>query len=164
MREALRLARAEVGDVPVGAVVICSGEVVGRGGNAREVDADPTGHAEVVALRGAAKAIGRWNLSGCDLYVTLEPCAMCAGAIILARISRLVYGASDPKAGACGSALDVLGNSRLNHRVEVVSGVQAKEAGGLRTTRNRVAALSRRSWVRIPPSPPYTVDRHPQAA
>ncbi|HJN17700.1 MAG TPA: tRNA adenosine(34) deaminase TadA [Armatimonadota bacterium] len=133
MREALRLARAaaEVGDVPVGAVVICSGEVVGRGGNAREVDADPTGHAEVVALRGAAKAIGRWNLSGCDLYVTLEPCAMCAGAIILARISRLVYGASDPKAGACGSALDVLGNSRLNHRVEVVSGVQAKEAGGL---------------------------------
>jgi len=133
MGTALRLAReaAARGDVPVGAVVVSGGEVAGSAGNSRGASADPTAHAEIVALRAAAARLGRWNLSDCDLYVTLEPCAMCAGAAVLARLRRLVYGAADPKAGACGSALDVLGSRRLNHRVQVVAGICADECAEL---------------------------------
>ncbi len=133
MAAALDLARqaATRGDVPVGAVVVRAGQIVGRGGNAREALGDPSAHAEVVALRQAAATLKRWQLTDCDLYVTLEPCAMCAGAVVLARIRRLVYGAPDPKAGACGSALDVVGSSRLTHRVEVIGGVGAQEAADL---------------------------------
>ncbi|MBM3499549.1 MAG: nucleoside deaminase [Armatimonadetes bacterium] len=129
MARALELAReAEAGgDVPVGAVVVRGEEIVGEGRNAREAEGDPTAHAELVALRAAAARLGRWNLGDCDLYVTLEPCAMCAGAVLLARIRRLVYGASDPKAGACGSALEVLGDRRNTHRVQVLAGMLAAE-------------------------------------
>jgi len=117
-------------DVPVGAVVVGpTGEVVGRGHNVREATDDPTGHAEVVALRVAAERLGRWRLDDCTLVVTLEPCLMCAGAIVLARIPRLVLGAWDPKAGACGSQWDVVRDRRLNHRVEVVGGVREDECG-----------------------------------
>ncbi|MEZ0449929.1 nucleoside deaminase [Cellulomonas sp. ICMP 17802] len=117
-------------DVPVGAVVIGpSGDVVGRGRNAREAHDDPTGHAEILALRSAAERLGRWRLDDCTLVVTLEPCLMCAGATVLARIPRLVLGAWDPKAGACGSQWDVVRDRRLNHRVEVVGGVRAQECG-----------------------------------
>lgn len=149
MEQALRLAReaGEQGEVPVGAVVVRDGQVVGQAGNVREGDRDPTGHAELSALRAAAARLQRWNLSDCDLYVTLEPCAMCAGAILLARIRRLVYGAPDPKAGACGSALDVLGSTRNNHRVQVLAGVLAEPSAELlrgffaqrRRTRGEVA-------------------------
>ncbi|MBM3472753.1 MAG: nucleoside deaminase [Armatimonadetes bacterium] len=133
MAMALGLAReaADRGEVPVGAVVVCEGEVVGQGANARETSDDPAGHAEIVALREAARKLGRWNLSDCDLYVTLEPCPMCAGAIVLARIRRLVYGAPDPKAGGAGSALDVIGSARLNHRVQVIAGIRAEESADL---------------------------------
>ena len=122
------------GDVPVGAVVVdAAGVVVGRGHNVREATGDPTGHAEVVALRAAAAALGSWRLVGCTLVVTLEPCTMCAGALVLARVARLVYGAEDPKAGAVGSLWDVVRDRRLNHRPEVVRGVLAEEcAQGLR--------------------------------
>src|SRR5512141_3412085 len=106
-------------DVPVGAVVVKDGAVIARARNAREKDADPTAHAEIVAIRRAAKKLGTWRLSGCTLYVTLEPCAMCAGAMVLARLPRLVYGASDPKAGFTGSLGDLVRHPRLNHRVEV---------------------------------------------
>ena len=120
------------GDVPVGAVVVdAHGTVVGRGHNVREADADPTGHAEVQALRAAAETLGRWRLEDCTLVVTLEPCLMCAGATVLARIGRLVLGAWDPKAGACGSQWDVVRDRRLNHRVEVVGGVREQECGDL---------------------------------
>ena len=131
MRRALALARRAPAhaDVPVGAVVVKDGRVLARGKNAREKAQDPTAHAEVVALRKAAKKLGSWRLDGCTLYVTLEPCAMCAGAMILARVPRLVYGAEDPKAGACGSVLDVIHERRLNHRVEVTAGVLAGECG-----------------------------------
>jgi tRNA(adenine34) deaminase len=119
-------------DVPVGAVVVGpDGEVVGRGRNAREADADPTAHAEVRALRHAAATLGRWRLDDCTLVVTLEPCLMCAGATVLARVPRLVLGAWDPKAGACGSQWDVVRDRRLNHRVEVVGGVREEECGEL---------------------------------
>jgi tRNA(adenine34) deaminase len=119
-------------DVPIGAVVLSpSGEVIGRGRNVREASADPTGHAEIVALRGAAEAVGEWRLDGCSLVVTLEPCTMCAGAIVLARIQTLVFGAFDPKAGAVGSLWDVVRDRRLNHRPEVVSGVRAAEQTAL---------------------------------
>lgn len=133
MEMALGLAReaAARGEVPVGAVVVRGEAVVGLGANARETGGDPTGHAEIVALRDAAEKLRRWNLSDCDLYVTLEPCPMCAGAILLARIRRLVYGAPDPKAGGCGSALDVIGSARLNHRVQVVAGIKAEESADL---------------------------------
>ncbi|GEL99032.1 nucleoside deaminase [Cellulomonas terrae] len=121
---------ALTGDVPVGAVVIGpAGDVVGRGRNRREADADPTGHAEILALRSAADTLGRWRLDDCTLVVTLEPCLMCAGATVLARVPRLVLGAWDPKAGACGSQWDVVRDRRLNHRVEVVGGVRAEEGG-----------------------------------
>jgi tRNA(adenine34) deaminase len=134
----MRLALAEAllsgpsADVPVGAVVVdAAGKVVGRGHNVREAEGDPTGHAEVRALRAAAEAVGEWRLTGCTLVVTLEPCTMCAGALVLARVDRLVYGAEDLKAGAVGSLWDVVRDRRLNHRPEVVSGVLAAEAGQL---------------------------------
>jgi tRNA(adenine34) deaminase len=130
MREALREAGAAVatGDIPVGAVVLdAEGTVIGRGRNRREADADPTAHAEVLALREAAAARGEWRLAGCTLVVTLEPCTMCAGAIGLSRVSRLVYGATDPKAGAVESLWDVLRDRRLNHRPEVITGVLGAE-------------------------------------
>lgn len=126
MEAALQLARSAgaAGDVPVGAVVIdTSGQVIGVGENRREQDHDPAGHAEVVALRDAARHLGAWHLEGCTLYVTLEPCTMCAGAIVLSRVGRVVFGAWDPKAGAAGSIRDVLRDRRLNHQVEVISGV-----------------------------------------
>jgi tRNA(adenine34) deaminase len=120
------------GDVPVGAVVVGpAGDVVGRGHNAREATGDPTAHAEVLALRDAAARLGRWRLDDCMLVVTLEPCAMCAGALVLARVPRLVLGAWDPKAGATGSVHDLVRDRRLNHRVEVVPGVRADECGAL---------------------------------
>ena len=134
MRAALAEARLALatGDVPVGAVVLGpDGTVVGRGHNAREADADPTAHAEVRALREAARRLGRWRLADCTLAVTLEPCVMCAGATVLARVPRLVLGAWDPKAGACGSQWDVVRDRRLNHRVEVVGGVLEDECGEL---------------------------------
>ena len=132
MREALDVAAAAGDDVPVGAVVLDeSGAVVGRGHNRRELDDDPTAHAEVVALREAAGVRRTWRLSGCTLVVTLEPCTMCAGAIGLARVDRLVFGAYDPKAGAVGSLWDVLRDRRLNHRPEVVPGVLERECGEL---------------------------------
>ena len=134
MQAALVEARAALttSDVPIGAVVVdASGTVIGRGRNRREADADPTAHAEVVALREAAAARGEWRLSGCTLVVTLEPCTMCAGAIVLSRVDRLVFGAFDEKAGAVGSLWDVVRDRRLNHRPEVVSGVLADEASAL---------------------------------
>ena len=134
MREALDEARAALatGDVPIGAVVLDpSGAVVGRGRNRREADADPTAHAEVVALREAAAARGEWRLTGCTLVVTLEPCTMCAGAVVLSRVDRLVFAAYDEKAGAVGSLWDVVRDRRLNHRPEVVSGVLADESSAL---------------------------------
>jgi tRNA(adenine34) deaminase len=130
MRAALEGARAAVasGDVPIGAVVLDpDGSVVARGHNVRERDGDPTGHAELVALRAAAAALGEWRLTGCTLVVTLEPCTMCAGAIVLSRVDRLVFGAYDEKAGAVGSLWDVVRDRRLNHRPEVVGGVLADE-------------------------------------
>ena len=137
MRAALVEARAALatGDVPVGAVVVDpGGEVVGAGRNVREVEVDPTGHAEVVALRAAARARGEWRLSGCTLVVTLEPCTMCAGAAVLSRVDRVVLGAWDEKAGAVGSLWDVVRDRRLNHRPEVVAGVLADQcSAGLRS-------------------------------
>ncbi|MCL3859718.1 tRNA adenosine(34) deaminase TadA [Actinotalea sp. K2] len=134
MRDALAQARLALatGDVPVGAVVLGpDGDVVGRGRNEREATADPTAHAEVLALREAARTLGRWRLDDCTLVVTLEPCAMCAGAIVLARVPRLVLGAWDPKAGAAGSVHDLVRDRRLNHAVEVVGGVLETECGQL---------------------------------
>ncbi len=131
MREALTLAAAAQADddVPVGAVVLDpDGTVIGRGRNTRERDGDPTGHAEVVAIRAAAAARGEWRLEGCTLVVTLEPCTMCAGAVVASRIERLVFGAFDEKAGAVGSLWDVVRDRRLNHRPEVVTGVLAEES------------------------------------
>ena len=131
MRLALREAERahEQGDVPIGAVVVRGGEVIAAGRNERELREDPTAHAEVLALREAAQALGSWRVLDATLYVTLEPCAMCAGAIVLARVPRVVYGASDPKAGAAGSVLDVLGEPRLNHRPEVAGACLARSAG-----------------------------------
>ncbi|MBI3478757.1 MAG: tRNA adenosine(34) deaminase TadA [Nitrosomonadales bacterium] len=131
MRHALELAglAQEAGEVPVGAIVVKDGEIVGRGFNAPISRHDPSAHAEMLALRDAAQNIGNYRLVGCELFVTLEPCLMCAGAIMHARIARLVYGASDPKTGACGSVLDAFSERRLNHHTEVVVGVLAKECG-----------------------------------
>jgi tRNA(adenine34) deaminase len=133
MREALLLAReaAARGEVPVGAVALFEGRVVGRGANARESARDPTAHAELLAIQDAARALGRWRLTGVTLLVTLEPCAMCAGAMVLARIDRLVYGATDPKAGAVGSLMDLSADPRLNHRFAVERGVLGEEASEL---------------------------------
>lgn len=133
MREALALAQqaAAAGEVPVGALVVSSGEVVGRGFNRPISGRDPTAHAEIMALRAAAAALGNYRLAGCQLYVTLEPCAMCAGAIMHARVARVVYGASDPKTGVCGSVIDLFAESRLNHHTQVRGGVLAADAAQL---------------------------------
>jgi len=130
MREALELATraAAQGEVPVGAVVVKDGEIVGRGYNSPIASNDPSAHAEIRALREAAESLHNYRLGGCTLYVTLEPCAMCAGAIMHARIARLVYGAADPKTGACGSVVDLFADDRLNHHAEVTRGVLAGEA------------------------------------
>ena len=125
----MRVALAEaaeagtLGDVPIGAVIVRDGRIIARGRNRREADRDPTAHAELLALREAARHLGGWRLSGCSLYVTLEPCPMCAGALLQARIERLVYGAADPKAGAVGSVVDLLRGVRFNHAVTVTAGV-----------------------------------------
>ena len=133
MRLALREAQraSEHDDVPIGAVVAHAGELIAAAHNERELRQDPTAHAEAIALREAARVLGSWRVLDAVLYVTLEPCAMCAGAIVLARIPRVVFGASDPKAGACGSVLDVLDEPRLNHRPDVASGLLAEECGAL---------------------------------
>ncbi len=132
MRQALAEAHAAaaLGEVPVGAVVVsATGELLGRGHNRREMEQDPLAHAELLAIRAAARQMGSWRLEGATLYVTLEPCAMCAGAIVQARVARLVFGAADPKAGFCGSLGNLVRDARLNHRVEVVAGVLAEDCG-----------------------------------
>lgn len=135
MEEALREARraAAEGEVPVGAVVVKDGKALGRGRNQRERLRDPTAHAEMIAITQAAEAVGSWRLDGATIYVTLEPCPMCAGALVNARMGRLVYGADDPKAGACGSLFDLPNDRRLNHRLPVTRGVRAAECGALLT-------------------------------
>jgi tRNA(adenine34) deaminase len=131
MRLALEEARSAAagGDVPVGAVIVRGDEILAKAGNAREREHDPTAHAEILALRQASRAIGSWHLEGCALVVTLEPCAMCAGAVVLARLDRLVFGARDPKAGFAGSLGDLVRDDRLNHEVDVTVGVLAEECG-----------------------------------
>jgi tRNA(adenine34) deaminase len=131
MQLALRLAQtaAQAGEVPVGAIVVKDGVVIGHGSNAPISSHDPTAHAEVIAMREAATYLGNYRLVGCTLYVTLEPCTMCSGAIQHARIAKLIYGASDPKTGACGSVVDLMNEPKLNHHTEVVGGVLAKECG-----------------------------------
>ncbi|HCX34191.1 MAG TPA: tRNA adenosine(34) deaminase TadA [Rhodocyclaceae bacterium] len=133
MSEALDLARraAAIDEVPVGALVVCEGEVIGRGFNAPVSRCDPSAHAEILALREAAARNGNYRLAGCTLYVTLEPCAMCAGAIQHARIARVVFGARDPKTGACGSVVDLFADERLNHHASVTGGVLAEESAAL---------------------------------
>ena len=135
MAVALALARAAGarGEVPVGAVVVKDGAIIGHGGNAPIARHDPTAHAEIAALREAGRALGNYRLPGCDLFVTIEPCVMCAGAILHARISRVVFGARDPKTGACGSVLDLFVEPRLNHHATVTAGVSASECGELLT-------------------------------
>ena len=131
MRLALEQAGAAVAhdDVPIGAVVVCKGELIAARHNERELTGDPTAHAEVLAIRDAAQVVGHWRLLDCTLFVTLEPCAMCAGAMVNARIGRLVYGAADPKAGAVASLYELCSDPRLNHRFPVVAGLHATEAG-----------------------------------
>jgi tRNA(adenine34) deaminase len=134
MTEAVAEARraAELGEVPIGAVVVdAAGEIVSRAHNTKETNGDPLGHAEVLALRQASARLGGWRLSGCTLYVTLEPCAMCAGALVQSRVRRLVFGTEDPKAGFCGSLGNLVQDPRLNHRLEVTSGVMREECGAL---------------------------------
>jgi len=133
MKEALAEARKafEKDEPPVGAVIVKDGEIIARGHNLREKLQDPTAHAEMLAVREAAAQLGRWRLSDCEMYVTLEPCAMCAGAVILARLGRLVYGARDPKAGAVVSLMNLVSDERLNHQVEVKGGILAEECGAL---------------------------------
>ncbi len=146
MRKALREAEAAgaEGEVPVGAIIVHKGRIIGRGHNQRETLHDPTAHAEMIAITAAAGELASWRLLECTLYVTLEPCAMCAGAIVLARIPRLVYGAKDPKAGACGSVLDISNHERLNHRVTPVVGVLGEECAHVLSEffRKRRAALA----------------------
>lgn len=135
--EAMKLAIAEaeragaLGEVPIGAVIVHGGRVIGRGYNRREIDRDPLAHAEILAIREAAQTIGGWRLEGCSLFATLEPCAMCAGALVNSRVERLVFGAYDPKAGYCGSLGDIVRDPRLNHRLEVTGGLLAEECGSL---------------------------------
>jgi tRNA(adenine34) deaminase len=135
MSEAIALARAaaELGEVPIGCVVVhdTSGDIIGRGYNRRETDRDPTAHAEILAMREAGRALGHWRLVGCTLVVTLEPCPMCAGAIVNARVPRLVYGCDDPKAGAVRTLYQVCSDARLNHRVEITPGVLADDCAEL---------------------------------
>jgi tRNA(adenine34) deaminase len=144
MTEALAEARraAASGEVPIGAVVVREGEVLGRGYNRREIDGDPLAHAEILAIRQAAGTMGGWRLTGCTMYVTLEPCPMCAGALVASRIERLVYGAADPKAGYCGSLGNIVQDPRLNHRLEVTAGVLESESAEL--LRGFFASLRRR--------------------
>jgi len=152
MRAALEEARsaAASGDVPVGAIVVRDDVVIARAANRTVRDQDPTAHAEMLAIRAASAAIGSWRLDGCSLFVTLEPCAMCAGAIVLARLSRVVIGAWDPKAGMVGSVEDLLRHPRLNHRPEVAGGVQEDECGEL--LRAFFADRRRAAFVDTPPS------------
>mgnify|MGYP001308259453 FL=1 len=133
MREAISLARGAecLGEVPVGAVVVLNGEIIGRGFNAPIGESDPTAHAEIAALRDAARRMGNYRLPGCELFVTLEPCAMCAGAIIHSRIARVIYGARDPKTGVHGSVVDLFAVERLNHHATIEGGVLAEECGRL---------------------------------
>ena len=133
MRMALREAEqaAREGEVPCGAVIVLDGEVIGKAHNQTECLNDPTAHAEILAIRQAARAVGNWRLVGCTIYVTLEPCAMCAGALVNSRVDRLVFGTRDPKAGFCGSLGDLVTDERLNHRLDVTEGVLAKECAGL---------------------------------
>jgi len=133
MREAVAEARkaASAGEVPIGAVLVCRGEIIARGQNSVIRTSDPTAHAEIVALRQAARSFGNYRLLGCSLFVTLEPCAMCAGAMIQARIDRLVYAAADPKAGACGSVLSVINHPQLNHQMQVQVGFLAEQSSEL---------------------------------
>lgn len=156
MEEALRAARRalDAGEVPVGAVVVCDDKIVGRGWNRNLTDSDPTVHAEIVALREAGSTLGNHRLEDCELFATIEPCAMCAGAMVHARLKRLVYGADDPKAGAVHSVLEVLNHPRLNHRMEIHGGVLAGRCAELlqsffRTRRSR----SRQSPLVRPPEP-----------
>jgi tRNA(adenine34) deaminase len=144
MTEALAEARraAEIGEVPIGAVVVREGEILGRGHNRREIDGDPLAHAEILAIREAASRMGGWRLTGATMYVTLEPCPMCAGALVNSRIQRLVYGAADPKAGYCGSLGNFVQDPRLNHRLEVTAGVLESESAAL--LRGFFASLRRR--------------------
>jgi tRNA(Arg) A34 adenosine deaminase TadA len=143
MEQALAEARlaGAAGEVPIGAVVVREGEVIARAGNRRETDADPLAHAEILAIREAARVVGDWRLEGSTLYVTLEPCCMCAGALVLARVERLVFGARDPKAGFCGSLGDLVRDPRLNHRLEVFEGVLAGTSS--RLLKDFFAALRR---------------------
>ncbi|MDR1848567.1 MAG: tRNA adenosine(34) deaminase TadA [Zoogloeaceae bacterium] len=146
MREALYQAASAscLGEVPVGAIVVCAGEIVGRGFNTPIGDNDPSAHAEIIALRDAGRTLGNYRLPNCELFVTLEPCVMCAGAILQARIARVVYGARDPKTGAHGSVLDLFAETRLNHQTRVVGGVLAKACGELLQT----FFAERRNWQR----------------
>ena len=155
MRKALAEAEQSLahGDVPVGAVAVHGGIIVGQGHNRKEVDADPTAHAEVIALREAARTLGGWRLVGVTLYCTLEPCPMCAGAMVAARLSRLVYGADDPKAGAAGSVVELLRDSRFNHQVAVTRGVLAEEA--LALMERFFARLREKATMEGSPSPAY---------
>ncbi len=129
MRAAVEAARIaeDNGDVPIGAVIVCENRIIGKAYNQREQLEDPTAHAEIIALTQAAAARQSWRLNGCTMYVTLEPCPMCAGALVLSRMDRLVYGCDDPKSGACGSLYNIVGDERLNHRLEVTAGVLAEE-------------------------------------
>lgn len=133
MMEALAEARraADLGEVPIGAVVVRGGEILGRGHNRREIDGDPLAHAEILAIRDAASRMGGWRLTEATMYVTLEPCPMCAGALVNSRVQRLVYGAADPKAGYCGSLGNLVQDPRLNHRLEVTAGVLESESAAL---------------------------------
>jgi tRNA(adenine34) deaminase len=151
MRAALREAHASAGadEVPVGCVIVHEGVIIGRGHNQVEGLRDATAHAEILAIGAASTALQSWRLSECTLYVTLEPCSMCAGAIVLARVGRMVYGALDPKAGACGSVLDVIHEPRLNHRVEVFNGVLAEECGAV--LRDFFAGKRRAAAAKIEP-------------
>jgi len=151
MRKALAEAEQALthGDVPIGAVVVRDGVIIGQGHNRKEADADPTAHAEMIALREAARTLGGWRLAGVTLYCTLEPCPMCAGAMVLARLPRLVYGADDPKAGAAGSLVELLRDPRFNHQVVVIRGVLAEEA----------QALLERSFAGLRRSPQLRRDR-----
>jgi tRNA(adenine34) deaminase len=155
MAEALELARQaeEAGDVPVGALIVRGGEVLGRGYNRREAECDPTAHAEILALRDAAEKVDLWRLDGATMYVTLEPCPMCAGALVNSRIARLIFGALDPKGGACGSLYHIPADSRLNHRIPTTSGVFAEESArllrGFFEERRRLARAARDAQRKI---------------
>ncbi|MDX9917088.1 MAG: tRNA adenosine(34) deaminase TadA [Gudongella sp.] len=131
MKKAIEIADTSTYEVPVGAIIVRNGEIIGRGWNSRETDKDPTAHAEIMAIKEAAKILGGWRLIGCTMYVTLEPCAMCAGAIVNARIPRLVIGASDPRFGCCGSLMDLVRNPSFNHQVELTTGVLEDECSAL---------------------------------